>query len=76
MSINGINKEKNVTFGKNALTTIKGKGIIFLLKEKVKAGNILFVDGLNYNLLSVSHMCDQGNEIVFSQRIVWSKISI
>jgi len=35
------------------------------LKEKVKAGNVMYVDGLNHNLLSVSQMCDQGNEVVF-----------
>ena len=43
---------------------IKGKGSA-LLKEKVKAGNVMYVDGLKHNLLSVSQMCDQGNEVVF-----------
>lgn len=51
MSFNEIKKEKNVTFGNNSLAAIKGKGIV-LLKEKVKDGNILFVDGLKHNLLS------------------------
>ena len=35
------------------------------LKEKVKAGNVLYVDGLKHNLLSVSQMCDQGIEVIF-----------
>jgi len=35
------------------------------LKEKVIAGNVLYVDGLKHNLLSVSQMCDQGTEVVF-----------
>jgi len=35
------------------------------LKEKVKHGNVKYVDGLKHNLLSVSQMCDQGNEVVF-----------
>jgi len=35
------------------------------LKEKVKAGNVLYVDGLKHNLLSVSQMCDQGTEVIF-----------
>eukprot|EP00253_Pinus_taeda_P033563 PITA_33563 len=35
------------------------------LKEKVKAGNVLYVDGLKHNLLSVSEMCDQGTEVIF-----------
>ena len=46
------------------MTIIKGKGSIFL-KEKVKVGNVMYVDGLKNNLLSVSQMCDQGNEVVF-----------
>ena len=35
------------------------------LERKVKAGNVMYVDGLKHNLLSVSQMCDQGNEVVF-----------
>ena len=42
----------------------KGKGSV-LLKEKVKDGNFMYVDGLQHNLLSVSQMCDRGNEVIF-----------
>ena len=35
------------------------------MKEKVKAGNVMYVNGLKHNLLSVSQMCDQGNEVIF-----------
>ena len=28
----------------------------------------MYVDGLNHNLLSVSQMCDKGNEVVFSSK--------
>ena len=35
------------------------------MKEKVKFGNVLYVDGLKHNLLSVSQMCDQGIEAIF-----------
>ena len=31
----------------------------------VKTGNVIYVDSLKHNLLSVSQMCDQGNEVVF-----------
>ena len=34
----------------------------------VKAKKFMYVDGLNHNLLSVSQMCDQGNEFVFSSK--------
>ena len=63
-SYNALEKEKNVSFENNTLVVIKGKGSIFL-KQKVKDGNVMYVDGLKHNLLSVSQMCDQGNEVVF-----------
>eukprot|EP00253_Pinus_taeda_P020723 PITA_20723 len=61
---NALEKEKKVSFGNDTPAIIKGKHSV-LLKEKVKAGNVMYVDGLKHNLLSVSQMCDQGNEVVF-----------
>eukprot|EP00253_Pinus_taeda_P026249 PITA_26249 len=46
------------------MTAIKGKGIA-QLKEKVKAGNVLYVDGLKHNLLTINQMCDNGTEVIF-----------
>ena len=63
-SYNAIEKERKVTFGNDTPTVIKGKGFA-LLKEKVKAGHAMYVYGLKHNLLSVSQICDQGNEVVF-----------
>jgi len=59
-SYNVLEKETSVSFGNDTPAVIKGKGSI-LLKEKVKAGNFMYVDGLKHNLMSVSQMCDQGN---------------
>jgi len=59
-----LEKGKKVSFGNDTPATIKGKGIA-QLKEKVKAGNVLYVDGLKHNLLSVIQMCDQGTEVIF-----------
>ena len=56
-SYNALEKEKKVSFGNDTPAVIKGKGFV-LLKEKVKAGNVMYVDGLKHNLLSVSQMCD------------------
>ena len=53
-----------VSFGNATPAIIKGKGYV-LLKEKFKGGNVMYVDGLKHNLLSVNQMCDQGNEVVF-----------
>jgi len=63
-SYNALEKEKSVSFGNDTPAVIKGKGSVFL-KEKVKARNVMYVDGLKNNLLSASQMCDQGNEVVF-----------
>eukprot|EP00253_Pinus_taeda_P025826 PITA_25826 len=63
-SYNALEKEKSVSFGNDTPTVIKGKGSIFL-KEKAKAGNVMYVDGLKRNLLGVSQMCDQGKVVVF-----------
>ena len=41
---------------------------VFFLKEKVKSNNVMYVDGLKHNLLSVSQMCDQGTEVFFSSK--------
>eukprot|EP00253_Pinus_taeda_P035721 PITA_35721 len=61
-SYSALEKESKVSFGNDTHALIKGKGSV-ILKEKVKAGNVMYVDVLKHNLLSVSQMCDQGNEI-------------
>jgi len=64
---NSFENEKNVSFGNDTPAVVKGKGSVYL-KEKVKARNVMYDDGLNHNLLSVSQMCDQGNEVVFRSK--------
>jgi len=63
-SYNALETENSVSFGNDTPALIKGKGSV-LLKEKVKDGNVMYVDGLKHNLLSVSQMCDQGNVVAF-----------
>jgi len=43
-SYNALEKEKSVSFGNDTPAVIKGKGFVFL-KEKIKAGNVMYVDG-------------------------------
>jgi hypothetical protein len=47
-------KSENVTFGNDAPGKIKGKGMVILSNGKGKAQDVLFVDGLKHNILSVS----------------------
>jgi hypothetical protein len=61
-------KSRNVTFGNDAPGKIKGKGMVSLSNGKGKAQDVLFVDGLKHNLLSVIQVCDKGCEVVFTSK--------
>eukprot|EP00253_Pinus_taeda_P012436 PITA_12436 len=63
-SYTALEKGKKDSFGNDTPAAIKGK-CIAQLKEKVKARNVLYVDGLTHNLLSVGQMCDNGTEVIF-----------
>ena len=58
-------KSGNVTFEDDKAGKIKGKGSVSLDNGRGKAQDVLFVDGLKENLLSVSQMCDKGYEVLF-----------
>ena len=49
----------NVRFGNDAPCLIKGKGSI-KLTDKISCDNAYYVEGLNYNLLSVSQLNNLG----------------
>ena len=57
-------KDGNVTFGDGSKSQIKGKGIISLLGLSDIA-NVLYVEGLRVNLLSMSQICDQDFMVPF-----------
>ena len=59
-------KGDNVTFGDGSKAQIKGKGIISLLRLP-NITNVLFVEGLKVNLLSISQICDQDFMVLFSK---------
>jgi hypothetical protein len=61
-------KSGNVTFGNDAPGKIKGKGIVSLSNGKRKSQDVLFVEGLKHNLLSVSQVYDRGCEVVFTSK--------
>ena len=56
----------NVTFGDGSKSQIEGKGIISLLGLPYIA-NVLYVEGLRMNLLSISQICDQDFMVLFSK---------
>ena len=59
-------KGDNVTFGDGSKAQIKGKGIISLLRLP-DITNVLYVEGLKVNLLSISQICDQDFMVLFSK---------
>jgi hypothetical protein len=54
-----------VTFGDNVSAKILGKGTFSLGNKKNKAENVLLVENLKPNLLSVSQTCDQRHIFIF-----------
>jgi len=62
-------KGGNVAFGDDSSSKILGEGVVELGRKNVKAKNVLLVEDLKHNILSVSKMCDQGYTLTFdSQR--------
>jgi hypothetical protein len=61
-------KGSNVVFGDDSSTKIIGKGVVDLGSKNVKAKNVLLVEDLKHNLLSVSKMCYQGYSLTFDSR--------
>ena len=60
-------KPKNggdVTFGDNSKGQIEGIGTIGN-KSSIFIENVLLVNGLKHNLLSISQLCDKGFKVVF-----------
>jgi hypothetical protein len=51
-------KSRNVTFGNDAPGKIKGKGMVSLSNAKGKAQDVLFVEGMKHNILSVIQVFD------------------
>ena len=58
----------NVTFGDNASARIIGKGTVSLDNGKTKTQNVLYVEWIKHNLLSVIQMCDQGYNLTFHSK--------
>jgi hypothetical protein len=58
-------RDGSVSFGNDDSTKIIGRGTIRLGNKNSKAENVLLVEDMKHNLLSVSQMCDQGHTLLF-----------
>ena len=65
-SLEGPGDNEQVTFGDNSKGKVQGLGKIDISKEH-SISNVLLVDSLSYNLLSVGQLCDIGLEYHFKQ---------
>jgi len=54
-----------ITFGDNSKGKVKGLGKIAISND-LSLSNVLLVESLNFNLLSVAQLCDLGFKCVFS----------
>ena len=59
-------KDGTVSFGNDGSSNVIGSGTITLGRKDVIAKNVLLVENMNHNLLSVGQMCDQGHTILFN----------
>lgn len=59
-------REGSVAFGDGNTTKIMGKGIIEI-PGVLTLEDVLFVDGLKHNLLSISQICDFGYDVAFTK---------
>jgi hypothetical protein len=54
----------NITFGDNGKGKVKGLGKIAISND-MSISNVLLVESLNFNLLSVAQLCDLGFKCIF-----------
>jgi hypothetical protein len=61
-------RDGSVSFGNDDSSKIIGKGTIRIANKNEKAENVLLVEYMKHNLLSVSQMCDQGHKVTFDSQ--------
>jgi hypothetical protein len=61
-------RDGSVSFENDDLSKIIGKGIVRIGKNNTKEENVLLVEYMKHNILSVSQMCDQGNKVTFNSQ--------
>jgi hypothetical protein len=57
-----------VSFGNDDLDKIIGKGTVRIGNKNTKEENVLLVEYMKHNILSVSQMCDQGHKVTFDSQ--------
>jgi hypothetical protein len=65
-----LRKERDgpVSFRNDDSTKIIGKGTVIIGNKNTKEKNVLLVEDMKHNLLSVIQMCDQGHKVTFDSQ--------
>jgi hypothetical protein len=61
-------RDGSISFRNDDSTRIIRKGTIIIGNKNTKVENVLLVEDMKHNLLSVSKMCDQGHKITFDSQ--------
>jgi hypothetical protein len=61
-------RDGSVSFGNDDSSKIIGKGTVRIGNKNEKAKNVLLVEDMKHNLLSVSQMCDQDHKVTFDSQ--------
>ena len=61
-------KTGTVTFGNHNSSKVLGKGTVTLGSKDVAAKDVLLIENMRHNILSVSQMCDQGHVLTFTSK--------
>jgi hypothetical protein len=64
INTNDSNGYDSITFGDNSKSMVKGLGKIAISND-LSISNVLLVESLNFNLLSVTQLCDLGFKCIF-----------
>jgi hypothetical protein len=61
-------RDGSFSFGNDDSSKIIGKGTVRIGNKNEKVENVLLVEDMKHNLLSVSQMCDQGHKVTFDSQ--------
>ena len=64
INTNGNDGYDSITFGDNVKGKVKGLGKIAISND-MSISNVLLVESLNFNLLSIAQLCDLGFKYIF-----------
>jgi hypothetical protein len=64
INTNDSNGYDSITFGENGKCKVKGLGKIAISND-LSISNVLLVESLNFNLLSMAKLCDLGFKCIF-----------